>query len=62
MNQQQALAFIQAVNTMQPYVPPLIFSAVINSDVARALATIANNQAVCEVKTVRGDVESSVQS
>lgn len=50
MNQQQALAFVQAINTIQPYVPPLIFSAVINSDVARTLAAVANNQATCEVK------------
>ena len=53
MNQQQALAFVQAINATQPYVPPLLFSAVINSDVAHALAAIANNQATCEVKPVQ---------
>jgi len=53
MTQQQALAFVQAINSMQPYVPPMIFSSVINSDVARMLAAIANNQAICEVKSLQ---------
>jgi hypothetical protein len=59
MNQQQALAFVQAINAAQPYVPPMIFSAIVNSDVARILTSIANNQATCDVKPVQ-PTETSV--
>jgi hypothetical protein len=59
MNPQQAAAFVQAINAMQPYVPPMIFSGVVHSDVARLLAAVANGQAICEVKSVQPGSQSA---
>ena len=50
MTKDQAFALVQSINAMQPYVPPVVFSSVINSDAARLLAMIAGGQAVCEIK------------
>lgn len=50
MTQEQAFAFIGALNRMQEYVPPNIFSQIINSYVAGMVTAVANNRAVCELK------------
>jgi hypothetical protein len=50
VNKHQTTDFIQALNALQPYVPPLLFAGVTNSEVTRALVAIANGQAICDVR------------
>jgi hypothetical protein len=42
MNRDQVAAFIAAINAAQPYVPPLIFAAIVNNPTSNCLAAIAN--------------------
>jgi len=50
MNRQQAIEFINAMNLIQAYVPPILYSGVINSEVSRLVIAIANSQATCQVQ------------
>ncbi len=50
MNKEQAVAFINAMNMAQPYVPPMVFNMLLNSDVARITLAIANDTATCDVR------------
>ena len=41
MNKDQAAAFIQAINAVQPYVPPLLFAQIVNNPLCNTLSAIA---------------------
>lgn len=47
MTSQQAAAMVQAINSVQLYVPPILFSALAASEAAIALLAIARGQTVC---------------
>ena len=49
MNKQHAIEFINAMNAIQPYVPPMLFNVILNSEVARLAIGVANDQATCAV-------------
>jgi hypothetical protein len=60
VNKFQTADFIQALNALQPYVPPLLFAGIAHSEVTRTLVAIANNQLICDLKpiaTVAGNTE-----
>ena len=50
MTKQQAIDFINAVNAVQPYVPPFLFNAVLNSEVSRLALVVANDAVICDVR------------
>jgi len=57
MNRQQAAEFIHALNMLQPHVAPLLFDHLAKTDVVRLVASVANSQAICDVRAV--DAEST---
>lgn len=50
MTKQQALDFIAAINDAQPFVPPILFWPIINSQVARLALAVANGGVICDVR------------
>lgn len=54
MTRQQAIDFIAAVNSAQPFVPPIVFGGIANSDVAKLAIMVANGSTVCEVHSASG--------
>jgi hypothetical protein len=50
VTKQQAIDFINAVNAVQPYVPPFLFNAVLNSEVSRLALVVANDAVICDVR------------
>lgn len=53
MTKQQAIDFINAVNAVQPYVPPFLFNAVLNSEVSRLALVVANDAVICDVRAAK---------
>lgn len=49
MTQEQAVAFINSINAIQKYVPPIDFNPILSSPVVNALIAIANGQVICEL-------------
>lgn len=47
MTDQQAKALIAAINSMQPYVPPILFAGAALSEAGAAVAAIARGDVVC---------------
>lgn len=52
MMKEQAAAFICAFNAMHPYVPPILFSPVAESEAMRIILAIANGMASADIKPV----------
>lgn len=45
MNQQNALALVQMLNSLQPYVPPIIYNQLAALDAVKLLVGMANGAA-----------------
>jgi hypothetical protein len=56
MNQEDARAFIVALNTMQPYVPPMHFAQVTQNPMIKIIEQIANGAAL-KPKTVENEAQ-----
>ena len=54
MTQDEARAFAFALNTIAPYVPPMLFGQVIGSPVSQIIQDVANGHATVEVRRVNG--------
>jgi hypothetical protein len=61
MTRQNAIDFINAMNAAQPFVPPIFYGAIINSEVARLAVAVANGTAICEVKVLPPQGEGQPQ-
>lgn len=48
MTREEALYFVNALNSIQPYVPPLLFERITGG--ALKFAAVANGMLVCEFK------------
>ena len=42
MNREQAIAFINAINRLQPHVAPLMFEALVNNPICHTVIAVAN--------------------
>lgn len=49
-SKEQAVAFIQTINAIQPYVPPIMFNAVLNSHFVQMALAVANENVVIRVE------------
>lgn len=49
MDKIQVIAFLQALNQLEPFVPPLFARGIFGSPTAAVLVAIANGTAVCTV-------------
>lgn len=47
MTSQEAAAIIRAINFMQPYVPPMLFSNVLPPELGAVLSAVAREEVVC---------------
>lgn len=52
MNREQAAAFINAVNTISPFVPPIHFHRIVGSPITELIAAVANGAAIVDVEAV----------
>ena len=55
MNRQQAVEFVNAINAIQPYVPPILFGPIINSEFGKLAVSLINGAVTCEVKSTTPD-------
>jgi hypothetical protein len=51
VTREQAIAFLQALNLAQPYVPPVIFVGIAGHPLLRSLEAVANGLIEFEPKT-----------
>jgi len=51
MTREQAAAFVQALNLAQPYVPPVIFAAIVSNPLTRTLEAVARGLVELEPRT-----------
>jgi hypothetical protein len=52
MTPEQTLAFVNALNGIQKYVPPIAFAEVAGSPIASTLVAIAQGQVTCVITPV----------
>jgi hypothetical protein len=50
MSKEQAQAFVNSLNALAPYVPPMLFAPVSGSPVADVLVAIAQGRLICTLR------------
>jgi hypothetical protein len=62
MNRDQAVKFLNAMNRAQAHLPPLVWDPIAESDVVRAVLSIANGVATCEFKPTAVDGNTEMRA
>lgn len=62
MTRQQATNIVSALNAIAPYVPPLVFSTLANSDGMALIMSVANGQTKLSIDSPVQDAEKLQQA